>query len=380
VARRGPEIAVVGAGITGAFSAYFLARLGARTTLIERNEIGAHASGNNPGGLNPLHGPGIPGPMQALALESFRLHRESWPEIRRLSGLAFAAREAPRLHLATDAADVADLERIQENHDATAGFSARRLDRDELLAAQPGLARAVIDGVCTQGNAIVGARPYTQAVVGSAVALGVRLIKGDVRGLRVRGDRVTAVLVDSSPISCDGVVVATGPWCAEPADWLGVRIPVEPVKGELLLADAPSGGLSLDIAWRDIAVYGAEGERVWLGGTEERAGFDRTPTGAARESILARVGQVLPAIDRSRVLRQSVGLRPVSADGFPIVGHAPGWRNACLALGGGRKGMLLSAGIGRAAAELMVRGETELPIAPCSSSRWPTVATSGVAG
>src|SRR3712207_8366784 len=55
------------------------------TTLVRsRDEIGGQASGNNPGGLNPLYGAGIPGPMQALALDAFRLHLDHWNEVRRL--------------------------------------------------------------------------------------------------------------------------------------------------------------------------------------------------------------------------------------------------------------------------------------------------------
>ena len=61
-----PRIVVGGGGIAGAFT--ILARVGAAVTLVEREEIGAQASGNNAGGLNPLHGAGMPGTMQALAL------------------------------------------------------------------------------------------------------------------------------------------------------------------------------------------------------------------------------------------------------------------------------------------------------------------------
>src|SRR4051794_32027031 len=113
--------AVVGGGITGAFAAYFLARRGVEVTLIERDDFGAHASGNNPGGLNPLHGPGIPGPMKELAMAAFRLHLEH-----------FAPPRRPRLQLALDDADVSRLERGKQLYDGAPGFSARWLDPEEL--------------------------------------------------------------------------------------------------------------------------------------------------------------------------------------------------------------------------------------------------------
>ena len=64
------KVVVIGGGITGVFAAYFLAALGAEPTVLERGEIGGEASGANAGGLNPLHGAGIPGPMQEFALAS----------------------------------------------------------------------------------------------------------------------------------------------------------------------------------------------------------------------------------------------------------------------------------------------------------------------
>jgi glycine oxidase len=371
---------VVGGGITGAFAAYFLAELGAETTLIERGEIGAEASGNNPGGLNPLHGAWIPGPLQALALESFHLHRAAWDEVRRRSGIEFSPRPAQRLYVATGQPDLEPLERMATAHEAVPGFSARRLDHAQLSAAEPRLTPAAIAGLLTEGNAKVDPRPYTRAVIAAAVARGATVVRAEVGGLHRRGDRVTAVVVDSSPVACDGVVIATGAWCAEPARWLDLPIPVEPVKGELVLVQTPGGGFPVDLAWRDVTVYGVAGGQGWLGGTEDRVGFDRDPSASGREAIVARAVELLPEMGRARVVGHIAGLRPVTRDGFPIVGLAPGWENACLALGGGRKGMLFSTGLGRAAAELMTGGETGLSIAPCSAARIVPEPTAGVAG
>ena len=68
-------------------------------------------------------------------------------------------------------------------------------------------------------------------------------------------------------------MIATGPWTHRPARWLDTSIPLAPVKGELVLARATGGGVRCDFAWRDAAVYGAGNGEIWLGGTEDRAGF-----------------------------------------------------------------------------------------------------------
>lgn len=364
-----PRIAIVGGGITGVFAAYFLARLGAQPTIIERDEIGAHASGHNAGGLNPLHGPGIPEPLGALALESLRLHLESWAEIERLSGSDFGGHRVPRIHVAMDEADLPALIAAQHLHNSIPGFSARWLTGSELRREAPQTSPDAVGGLWTEGNARVDPWAYTKGVARAAVRLGARTMQAEVCELRSRDGCVTGVVLESGVVECDGVLIASGPWAAAPAQWLGVELPVSPVKGELLLAEADGSALPAEITWRQVGAYQAGNRRLWLGGTEDHAGFDTTPSRSARERILAGIEHLLPGLGSLHVVRHVAGLRPVTPDGVPIVGVPDRWANVCLALGAGRKGMLFGPGLALAAAELVLRGATSLPIAACSPSR-----------
>jgi len=370
------HIVVVGGGITGAFTAYHLARIGIDATLVERGEIGGEASGANPGGLNPHHGPGIPGPMHELAQASFRLHLESWPAIRELSGIEFDPRRPPRVHLAADEAEAAGLRRAAAPYASAAGFAARWLERDEIASIEPRLGPRVVGGLLTEGNGKVDAASYVRAIAAAAARLGTRTLRSEVQGLIAAGRRVTGVRLDTGALDCDGVVIATGPWCAGPARWLDTAIPVEPLKGELLHVEPAGGPPAIDLAWRDGAIYADGARRAWLGGTEERAAFARAPSASARTAILERAERFLPGIAGARVLRQTAALRPATPDGVPIVGVPAGWENVCLAVGSGRKGMLLGAGVGLAAAEIAAGETPRLPIGQCSPERWAT-ATSG---
>lgn len=366
-----PHVIVVGGGIVGAFAAYWLARLGARATIVEADPEGDKASVCNPGGLNPLHGPGIPGgPLQALALESFALHLQVWDSVQDLSGIHFGARRGIRIEVALDDNDCARLRHVLEPYQSTPGFTAEWLERNDVLALEPRLSPEVIAGVRTQGDARVDARRYTRAVGQSASALGAEHRIARVRAIERSNGAAVAVQLDDGPVACDAVIVAVGPWTAEPARWLGVELPVAPVKGELLLVEPRGGEAKVGASWRDAAVYRRDDGRAWLGGTEERVGFDSTPSAAARAAILRRVAKLWPGLEDVTILDHVAALRPVTADGMPISGRCPGWDNVCLALGGGRKGMLLSAAMGRAAAELTVAGETGLSIAPCSVERF----------
>ena len=359
-ARHRPRVAVVGGGIAGAFAAYFLARLGARPTLIERGEIGGQASGRTPGNLAPCYGAGIPGPLHELALASFRLHLDHADD------LGIALHPAQRLQVALDDADVASLEAFRVPYDETPGFSARWLDPAEALVLEPRLTHSLVGGLLLEGSLRVDGGAYTKAAAKAAVALGAETLRAEALGLEKRGDRATGVVLDSGLLPCDAVVVATGPWC----EWLDVPLPVEPVKGELLVVEVPGGAPPVDLARGKASACRAEDGRTLLGDTEDRVGFDDAPTASARSRILAGASAFLPAVAEARVVGHTAGLRPVTPDGLPIVGRLEPWENVCVANGAGRKGILLSTGLGLAVAELLVRDETELPIGPCSPARF----------
>jgi glycine/D-amino acid oxidase-like deaminating enzyme len=372
--RPSQHIVVVGAGITGAFAAYFLARGGASVTLLERDGVATHASGHNPGGLNPLHGPGIPGPLRRLALESFRLHLEHWEEVEQLSGLSFGGRRVARLHVALDEDDARALPALAELHEETPGFSGRLLGRSELLAVEPRVTPDAVGGLLAGGNACVEPAAYTRAVVRAAERRGACLCRGEAAGLRRDGARAAAVAVaGAAEIPCDGVVVAPGAWAARSSDWLGVALPVTPVKGELLLVEAEDG-LEADVSRRHVGAYEAEGGRIWLGGTEDDAAFDSAPSDSGRERILAGIAELLPGLGSPRILRHVASLRPSTPDGLPLVGAVPGLENVYFAGGGGRKGMLLGAGLGRAAADLLALGATRLSVDELALERFGVAA------
>jgi glycine oxidase len=367
---------VIGGGITGAFVAYLLARRGAPVTVLERGPGDAQASANNPGGLNPLYGAGIPGPLGPLALAAFRLHLEHRDEIERVSAADFDFHHKRRLNLARDADDLRALERMHETYASTDGFSARWVEADELRTIESRLEPGFVRGLWAEGDATVESAAYTEAVLATAVEHGAAVVGAAAEGLEVVGDRVVGVRADGEVLPCGGIVVATGPW-TDAAAWLGVRLPVEPVKGDLLLLEAEGGGVTTDLAWRDVMLYRTATHQVWLGGTEEHVGFDAELSETGRVSMLERVGRVVPALATARVVRQTTGLRPVTPDGLPIVGPTAGWSNAWLALGGGRKGMLLSAAMAAAVADLVLDGSSGLPIEPLGVDRFGAGAVAG---
>ena len=181
---------------------------------------------------------------------------------------------------------------------------------------------------------------------------------------------MTSVVTEEEDIPCGAVVFATGPWSGEVSKWLGVEIPVEPYKGEILRMRPRWVPTDRDIQGAGVSLYRRERDQVWIGATEEKKGFDANPSPAAKSTLMSGALKLMTAIWDADLVLHTACLRPLTPDWLPIVGRAPGWENAYLATGAGKKGILLSAGIGKAVADMVVHGRTDLPVDGFEPSRF----------
>ena len=180
------------------------------------------------------------------------------------------------------------------------------------------------------------------------------------------GHAARAVLTRSGKHPCDALVLATGPWVAETREWLGVDLPVEPVKGEMLRMRLPPPNITHDFTHGLVSLYRRGDDEVWVGVTRERRGFDETATEDGRRALIEGAARIMPAIRNAMLIEPLAALRPATATGLPIVGRARGWDNVFVANGGGIKGMLLGTGMATAIRDLVVTGDTSLPVAALS--------------
>ena len=371
------DVVIVGGGASGCAVSYYLAKAGVKSTTIERDALAANASGYSAGGLNPLEGAGIPGPLGPLAIESYRMHAEIRPELAELSGVDFGYKIISSVRVAFDDSELADM---QTTHDifesADDDFSAEWLDASQLRELEPRISGDAIGALDTRGNAILSSYRYTLALAKTAETMGARVVSGCVTGVRTSGGRVTAVLTDSGEISCDAVVFATGPWSGQVEEWFGVPVPIEPFKGEILRMKLGGPPLDRDFHSVDVDLNHREDGQTWVGASDERKSFDRNPSAQARAISLSRAASLMPDIRDAELVLHTACLRPRSPDWMPIVGNAPGWDNAYLSTGAGKKGILLSPGMGKAVADLMTSGATDVPIEGFQAERFTAVTSS----
>ena len=366
------DVAIVGGGAAGCSVAYYLSLAGIQATVIEKEGIGTQASGFSAGGLNPLEGNNIPGPLGPLAIESFRMHCQLWSELRDSSGIDYEGRVIDLVKVAFQDSDLPELEESLRLFNASEedGFSARWLEPGELLDLEPRISPSAIKGLLARGNAALDSYKYTLALAKAADTRGAQFISGTVRGLRTSGGRVTGVSLESQEISCGQVVLAAGPWSREAEGWLNISLPVDPLKGEILRLEVRGKPISQDFSGGGGSLHPKPDGLVWCGTTEEWLGFDKDLSESARQSIMRGAIALMPQLTEARLVRQTACLRPVTPDWLPIIGPAPGWDNVFLTTGAGKKGILLSPAMGKATADLITEGQTLLSIETCNPHRF----------
>jgi glycine/D-amino acid oxidase-like deaminating enzyme len=354
------HVVVVGAGVLGCSIAYQLAKSGARTALVERDRIGEHASGRNPGNLNPILATAPE--LVPLALASFRLHGSLAQELATLGCASYGTAPVRRVLVAFDEQERVELDATARQFAEHAGFATTRLTPAQLQTIEPRLSAAIREGLVIEGNLSLDSHAFNLALAEGARRAGATPVHATVQGLLHRDGRVEAVRTEAGELACDALVLATGPWVAETRAWLGIELAVEPVKGEMLRMRLPGANITHDFTHGIISLYRRGDDELWVGVTRERRGFDAEPSAAGREALVDAGARIMPAIRDAAILAHLAALRPMTPMGLPVVGRAPGWDNVFVANGGGGKGMLLCTGIGVAIRDLVLTGETAMPV------------------
>ncbi len=366
------DVVIVGGGVAGCAAAYYLALAGVKATIIEREGIGSQASGFSAGGLNPLEGTHIPGPLGPLAIEAYRMHLQLWDGLRADTEINFQGRIVPLVKVAFEEPEIPLLQVSLDTFYAAGadGFSGQRLDRRQLAELEPRLSPEILEAVYLHGNAALDSRQFTLALAAAAEKRGATVRSALARGVRLESRRVQSVILEDGEIPCQQLVLAAGPWSREAEPWLDISLPVNPLKGEIIRLEPEGPSLTADFSGGGSSLYVKSDGQVWCGATEEWLGFDREPTERARQSIWSAAARLMPDLARARLVRHTACLRPVTPDWLPIIGQAPGWDNVYLATGAGKKGILLGPALGQATADLITRGRSDLSIAPCAPGRF----------
>lgn len=353
------DVAVLGGGIVGVSAALRCALAGARVALVDAGFEGAASAA----------GAGIVSPVGLGGNEA----RHEWSAL-----VASAISHYGRIQALLDDAGMTDvgfgkvgeivvasreqdLPRLDELLSrlrvfAEAGIpvgEVKRIGGDELGRAWPEFRRD-LEGVSIENIARMDGRRMCAAIGKLAEQKGVHAITGR-GGIRLNGDRSVSLTVDDMPLKANKLVLATGSWSQPLLDELGVRMSVQPVRGQIVhlqLSDRATDRRPVINTFEGHYFLGFPDGRVVVGGTHEpEAGFEVRVTAGGVHSVLDKTLRIAPGLAAGSLLETRVGLRPRSRDGYPIVGRPRSTDDAIVATGLGAWGLTLGPMIGEIAAE-----------------------------
>ena len=417
------RVVVVGAGVIGVATAYFLARHGCDVTVLEREpEAAAGTSHANAGMLtpsmaDPWNAPGLawhllrwlgredapfllrpsvlpsmagwglkflrqstPARFRANSEKNLRLALYSLEQLRALRAdlkLPYDALANGTIKVFRDARGFADGQSRTQMLTAM-GLQVRTLTPAQAVALEPSLAPVqsqLVGAIHCPQDESGDARAFTEGLAARAREFGVEFHFGaEVTGVERSGDRIAAVLAGGARYTADSFVLAAGCWSPRFLQQFGARLPLQPVKGYSITVDASGWSGAPRMPVIDDALHAAVtplGSRLRIAGTAELAGFDRSLNPARIENLfhllLSLFPGFAPRLDRARASPWA-GLRPVSADGVPHLGRFA-MDNLFLNTGHGHLGWTLAAGSAQLVADLVAGKRPGLDLEPYDPNR-----------
>ncbi|MBI4668350.1 MAG: FAD-dependent oxidoreductase [Elusimicrobia bacterium] len=411
------DVIVVGGGVIGAAVAYYLSLEKLKVLVLEKDSVGQHASAGAVGFLTVDSVPFSHDVLREAGLYSRKAYLSLAPQFKKECGVDIDLETCGTLRVAKNEFDLANLRQEgdwQKAHIGEGGtdfktvpapmarpnrtFSLKKCgDVDFLTATEiakrwPAIEGKIAGGFFYPQDIQVTSSRIIEAFRQSAAALGADFQESrEVTSWETNGRRIMAVTAGGKKYAALTFVLAAGPWSEALAKPLGLRVPVYPVRGQLLIFEMAQRFLSCPIITGGAArasgpISALEALRsgaaesyylgpkpdghLYAGTTLEEAGFDESCTEEALERIGNEVCRIVPKAGELPVKGSWAGLRPATKDNLPILGKAPELDNLYLATGHFRKGILLAPFTGKAIADLIVGRKPMLPLDDFSPARF----------
>jgi D-amino-acid dehydrogenase len=405
------KVLVLGAGVIGVTSAYYLAKSGHEVTVVDRQgepaleTSFANAGEVSPGYASPWAGPGVPikaikwllmkhGPLvirpkpdpfmwtwlvkmlrnctsERYAINKSRMipiaeySRDCLRALRNETGIRYDERSLGTLQLFRTQAQLdgaADDIAVLKQY----GVPYELLDRGGCIAAEPALATVqhkFVGGLRLPQDETGDCHMFTQALAAYAEKLGVQFKLGTtIEQIVTGGAGIEGVTTSAGILRADAYVVALGSWSPRLLRELGIAIPVYPVKGYSItvpIADANAAPMStvMDESYK-VAITRL-GDRIRVGGTAEVSGYSNKLYAARRATLDHSVSDLFPHGGKLAAATFWSGLRPMTPDGPPIIG-ATRYANLHLNTGHGTLGWTMACGSGQVLADLLSGRKPEI--------------------
>lgn len=373
------DVVIIGAGVIGAATAYFASLKGLRVTVLEQGAPGSGTSSACEGNIlvsDKELGPELELTRYSLSVwhSDLEEHKDLW-EFESKGGVIVASRES----------SLESLNRVMAAQ-ASFGVSVAPLDATDLRALEPNINPAALGGASYPEDCQVQPMLVVAHLLRLARQNGAEVISNTkVTGFLRRGDSVMGVRTTAGDFHAGAVVNCAGTWAGQLAALAGVRVPVLPRRGFVMVTEPlppmvhhkvyaaeyiDNVGSSDAGLQASPVVEGTASGTILIGSSRERVGFDSRVSTEALQRMAANALELFPFLEQVKVLRHYHGFRPYCPDHLPVIGpdeRVPGlWHSA----GHEGAGIGLSAGTGKLLAQALAGETTDLPLDEFAPARF----------
>jgi glycine oxidase len=354
------DVIVIGGGVIGLSVAYELAGQGIAVHLLDQGALGQEASWAGAGILPPGNPAFSISPEQRLR----SLSHARWPslteELQTRTGIDNGFRRCGGIELRLDGpADQLQAE-ITDWRDQ--GVEVAEGSIEDIRRREPDITRQAVAGYRLPALSQVRNPRHLKALMAACAAKGVRFSSGTpVLGFDRHAEKIVGVKTPSGTFRAGAFCLCAGAWSAGLADAVNLRIPVRPIRGQIVQLSAQPLPFTHVLQSGSRYVVPRPDGRVLVGSTEEDAGFEKRKTAAAVAELIGFASDLVPSLADATVERCWSGLRPGSPDGLPYLGRVPGTENLYVAAGHFRSGLQMSPGTAVLMRELMLGQDPSIP-------------------
>jgi D-amino-acid dehydrogenase len=384
------KIGIIGGGINGLFSAYYLQKMGHEVTIIEQGDLSDSCSHGNAGMIVPSHiiplaAPGMiakglkwmlssTSPFYIRPRMSGSLVKWGWlfyknsteanvqksiPILRDISllskslyqdfqkekhfdfgwnerGLMMLYQTPAMAHEEAEGATIAN----------KAGIEAHVLSEKEVQNLEANTKVNAIGGVFYPGDAHLSPNLLISNLKKYLNTEGVKfLYKTEVKNFDIKNQRVAGVLTENGNLEFDEIVIAVGAWSGVLSEKLGISLPLQGGKGYSMMFEGLGEKVNIPAIMLEArATATPMGDTLRCAGTMEIAGIDLSVNMNRVKGIVSGVNSFYPELKVNLPQKEAVwsGLRPCSPDGLPYIGRLAGFKNVTMATGHGMMGLSLA--------------------------------------
>lgn len=332
------KVIVVGGGIIGASTAYYLTKQGVEVTLVESNDFASGSSSSCDTAISLVTKK--PGPVLDIAIESASLYSELEEEL----DCDFEYKNQGGVVLFEEDSHISAMKALSEAQEKS-NFFTEILDKKEVTDRYPGVSNHILGGIFSPTDAKVNSYKVVFSYIIAAKRNGCKVINFEpVIRLIKKGDKIIGVETTKEKYYADKVILASGIWTSQLTDPLDLKVPIIPRRGHIIVTEKTDHVFNGNILSTNyilsksgtgdtdeknmsnaqrlgvgLVMGKTNSGNLLIGGSREFVGFDRSTSREVLLEIANAASVVFPILKQVKIIRTFAGLRPYTPDSLPIM-------------------------------------------------------------